>query len=90
LSALSVISRFSALVTRLMSSLQVFITAVLSWLKIPHRSVTTGLCPLVVFPFPTFGLPMHFQLSHEAERRWVLVLQQIELTRIAVLVRAAT
>ncbi|GEM_PF-6288954 len=33
---------------------------------------------------------MHFQLSHEAERRWVLVLQQLELTRIAVLVRAAT
>jgi hypothetical protein len=30
---------------------------------------------------------MHFQLDHEDERRWVLVLHQLELTRIAVLVR---
>ena len=28
---------------------------------------------------------MHFQLTHEAERRWVLVLQQLEQTRIALL-----
>jgi hypothetical protein len=26
---------------------------------------------------------MPFQLTHEAERRWVLVLMQIELNRIA-------
>jgi hypothetical protein len=29
------------------------------------------------------------QLSHEAERRWVLVLMQLELTRIALLTQAA-
>jgi hypothetical protein len=29
------------------------------------------------------------QLSHEAERRWVLVLIQIEQTRIAMLTQAA-
>jgi hypothetical protein len=29
------------------------------------------------------------QLSHEAERRWVLVLIQLELTRIALLTQAA-
>lgn len=28
---------------------------------------------------------MPFQLTHEAERRWVLVLQQLEQTRIALL-----
>ena len=32
---------------------------------------------------------MSFQLSHEAERRWVLVLIQLELTRIAMLTQAA-
>jgi hypothetical protein len=26
---------------------------------------------------------MHFQLSHEAERRWVLLLLQLERTRAA-------
>jgi len=29
------------------------------------------------------------QLSHEAERRWVLVLIQLELARIALLTQAA-
>jgi len=29
------------------------------------------------------------QLSHEAERRWVLVLIQLELVRIALLTQAA-
>lgn len=28
---------------------------------------------------------MHFQLTHEAERRWVLVLLQLERDRIAAL-----
>lgn len=28
---------------------------------------------------------MHYQLSHEDERRWVLILQQLEQTRIALL-----
>lgn len=32
---------------------------------------------------------MHFQLTHEAERRWVLVLLQLERARIAALQRAA-
>ena len=32
---------------------------------------------------------MHFQLTYEAERRWVLVLLQIERARIAALQRAA-
>lgn len=31
---------------------------------------------------------MHFQLSHEDERRWVLVLQQLAVTRIALLASA--
>lgn len=29
-------------------------------------------------------MPEHFQLSHEDERRWVLVLIQLEQLRIAV------
>lgn len=29
----------------------------------------------------------HFQLDYPDERRWVLILQQLELARIAVLVR---
>lgn len=32
---------------------------------------------------------MPFQLTHEAERRWVLVLLQLERTRIAALTSAA-
>ena len=32
---------------------------------------------------------MVFQLSHEAERRWVRVLIQLELVRIALLTQAA-
>ena len=32
---------------------------------------------------------MPVQLSHEAERRWVLVLIQLERTRIAALTQAA-
>lgn len=32
---------------------------------------------------------MPFELSHEAERRWVLVLIQLELARIALLTQAA-
>ena len=31
---------------------------------------------------------MHFQLTHEDERRWVLVLQQLAITRIALLAPA--
>lgn len=32
---------------------------------------------------------MPFQLSHESERRWLLVLLQLERTRVAVLTPAA-
>lgn len=32
---------------------------------------------------------MHFKLTHEDERRWVLILQQLEQTRIALLTRLA-
>lgn len=31
--------------------------------------------------------PTYFQLAYEDERRWVLVLQQLERARIAALVR---
>lgn len=57
----------------------------------PEDGVTTPSLPLVFCPIHRFfGANMSFQLSIPDERRWLLVLLQLERMRIAALQRAAT